>query len=107
MRRLPDGESVKATPPNPYLYRGEGTVMARGKPKRKPKGHPTKTQHESRRNLRLVPSSDALGDVFYEGWLAILVRGFGPSESDLTHERLLLGIAIPESVSPKVLPKVS
>jgi hypothetical protein len=48
-----------------------------------------------------VPTSDDRGDVFLGGWLAILVGGFRPSESALSREGLLLGIATPEKVSPK------
>jgi hypothetical protein len=53
-----------------------------------------------------VPTSDDWGDVFLGGWLAILVRGFGPTQLALAHEGLLLGIATPEKVSPKDMPKV-
>jgi hypothetical protein len=47
------------------------------------------------------------GETFFIGWRAIFFRGFGPSESALSHEGLLLGIATQEEASPKVMPKVS
>ena len=53
-----------------------------------------------------MPTPDARGDVF---WQAINFRGFGPSESALAHEGLLLGIAIPHvrGTSKDKDPKVS
>jgi hypothetical protein len=62
---------------------GGGTVTAGGKPERKPKCRPTKMQHVSKRNLRLVPSSNARGDVFSQRlagnpYLRVRTVGVGP-----------------------------